>query len=87
MPLLQPGVSLRVCAWGALIEKPHNRYVLAKLGGVLLGTGLDRTTLQGQQTDDLTLLSKEQHEKRWCQFMRESTDLRLITHWDGTAPG
>lgn len=87
MPLLQPGVSLRLRAWGALIEKPHNRYVLAKVGGILLGTGLDRTNPRGRQTDDLTLLSKAQHEKRWRQFMRESTDLRLIAHWDGTAPG
>lgn len=86
LPLLQPGVTLRVRVWAPLVDRLHNRYVLTKVGGVMIGTGLDQAPPGSGHTDDLTLLSKEQLQKRWAQYARNSTDLRLLAHWDGTAP-
>jgi hypothetical protein len=79
LPLLQPGIPLRAFAWGEKVEKPHNRYVLTNIGGILVGTGLDTGRAAGH-TDDFALLSKEQHKARWTQYARDSADFRLITH-------
>lgn len=79
LPLLQPGIPLRAFAWSEKVEKPHNRYVLTNIGGVLIGTGLDSGRSAGH-TDDLTVLSKDQHKTRWAQYARDSSDFRLIAH-------
>ncbi len=79
LPLLQPGILLRAFAWSEKVEKPHNRYVLTNIGGILVGTGLDRGRGAGH-TDDLTVLSKEQHKARWALYARDSADFRLIAH-------
>lgn len=79
LPLLQPGIPLRAFAWSEKVEKPHNRYVLTNIGGILVGTGLDSGRAAGH-TDDLAILSKEQHKARWTQYARDSSDFRLILH-------
>ena len=48
-------------------EQFHNRYILTEFGGVNLGTGLDQSN--EFQTDDWHLLSKEQYNKRWKQYV------------------
>lgn len=79
-PLLQPGVSARVFAWagGSGGVLPHNRYVLTEVGSVALLTGLDRSRPGALQTDDLTVLSKEQHATRWTEYREGGTAYRLI---------
>ena len=79
VPMLAAGVRLRTFVWASLVDRIHNRYILTKLGGVMLGTGLDRSPSGAGHTDDLTLLSKDQHDKRWKQYVGNPSDLRLIT--------
>lgn len=77
LSLLHPGGQIDAFAWAERVERPHNRYVLSNIGGVLVPHGLDSAKSAGQ-TDDLRVLSKEQHRARWAQFDRASTELRLI---------
>lgn len=51
-------------------EKLHNRYVLTDIGGVSFGTGLD----QGKEgeTDDITLLNRDQYVRRWQQYASDT---------------
>ena len=49
-------------------EALHNRYILTDLGGVSFGYGLDDDDGEGGQTDDLTLMDREQYQKRWQQY-------------------
>jgi hypothetical protein len=79
-PLLEPGVAIRAFAWGQATTgvRMHNRYVLSEVGGIMLGTGLDRTLRGEPQTDDLTVLSKEQHAARWSEFSDGALVHRLI---------
>lgn len=78
-PILRPGVALRAFAWG---EGPtgvrmHNRYVLTEVGGIAVQHGLDRSGIAAE-TDDLTILSKEQFEQRASEHCAESALYRLI---------
>jgi|GEM_PF-1289383 len=79
-PLLHSRVSVRAFAWGQRSggAKMHNRYVLTELGGVAVQTGLDQSPRSGRETDDLTVLSKEQHEARWSQYREESITYPLL---------
>jgi len=79
-PLLKPGVTLRAFAWGESASgvKMHNRYVLAEIGGVAVQTGLDQSIRAPTQTDDLTILSSEQHAARWSEHSAEGTAYRPI---------
>ena len=47
-------------------EKLHNRYILTDLGGIAFGTGLDEGG--AGETDDVTLMDREQYDKRWSQY-------------------
>ena len=47
-------------------ERLHNRYILSDLGGVSFGYGLDEGN-EGE-TDDITLMEREQYEARWSQY-------------------
>ena len=47
-------------------EKLHNRYILTDLGGITFGTGLD-TGNEGE-TDDITLMDRDQYQLRWSQY-------------------
>ncbi len=47
-------------------EKLHNRYILTDLGGVAFGIGLDDGG-KGE-TDDVTLMNRDQYELRWSQY-------------------
>ena len=47
-------------------ERLHNRYILTDLGGVAFGTGLDEGD-EGE-TDDITLMDRDQYELRWSQY-------------------
>jgi hypothetical protein len=48
-------------------ERFHNRYLLTDLGGVQFPGGLDEGATG--ETDDLHLLSREQYQHRWAQFV------------------
>jgi hypothetical protein len=50
-------------------ERLHNRYVLTDLGGVLLGGRLD--VGGAGESDDLLLLTREQYEQRWSQYVAD----------------
>ena len=50
-------------------EQLHNRYILTELGGVSFGAGLDEKP--GAAFDDVFLLTRRQHEKRWGQYAAE----------------
>jgi hypothetical protein len=63
------GLSVRFLRWK---ERPgglrlHNRYILTEFGGVQLGHGLD----EGDEgdSDDMTLLDREQYQVRWSQYV------------------
>ena len=47
-------------------EQLHNRYILSDLGGVSFGYGLDEGN-EGE-TDDITLMDRDQYELRWSQY-------------------
>ena len=66
-PVLKRGTSLRVFTWseGVARAENHNRYVLSNVGGVSVPTGLDRARPAQIHTDDFTVLSREQHQRRW----------------------
>ena len=50
-------------------EQLHNRYILSELGGVSFGYGLDEGD-EGE-TDDITLMDRDQYELRWSQYSGE----------------
>jgi hypothetical protein len=54
----------------------HNRYVLTDLGGVTLGVGLD--VGQEGETDDLLLLPRDQHVRRWEQYAGNDGSFELV---------
>ena len=78
--VLQAGVVVRLFAWaeGPTGIRMHNRYVLSEVGGVAVQTGLDRGPRGTHQTDDLTILSREQHRERWTEYAPASTMYRLL---------
>jgi len=50
-------------------ERLHNRYILTDVGGVSLGIGLDAGG--PGETDDLSLLTRDQYALRWEQYVLE----------------
>lgn len=78
-PILRPGVAVRAFAWGEGQTgiRMHNRYVLTEVGGIAVQHGLDRSGIAAE-TDDLTILSKEQFEQRAAEHCAESALYRLI---------
>lgn len=90
-PLPQPHVTVQAFAWGMGSSgvKMHNRYVLTEVGGIAVQIGLDRNIRNTIQTDDFTVLSKEQHAVRLTEYRAESTVYRLLADRrfvGGTAP-
>ncbi|MBI1945022.1 MAG: hypothetical protein HYS27_04960 [Deltaproteobacteria bacterium] len=84
LPLLQQGVSLHGFVWGrsqAGVEM-HNRYVLSEVGGLAVQTGLDREIRNVPRTDDITVLSREQHAARWLEYSPTGTLHRLVAERD-----
>ena len=79
-PLLRPMVNVRAFAWaeGPGGVKLHNRYLLTEVGGIAVQTGLDQSTRGGRQTDDLTVLSREQHEARRAEYCVGAKTYRLL---------
>jgi hypothetical protein len=77
-PILRPRVTLRAFVWGEGLNgaRMHNRYVLTEVGGIAVQHGLDRSS--APETDDLTVLSKEQYEQRWAEYSAGSASYRLI---------
>lgn len=55
----------------------HNRYILNDIGGISLGHGLDISDKE-HTTDEITLLTKTNYEKRWRQFARD-TDFKIVS--------
>jgi hypothetical protein len=51
-------------------EKLHNRYILTDIGGITFSTGLDSGS--AGETDDISLLNREQYLKRWNQYCGEN---------------
>lgn len=74
-PLLRANVKLNAFAWGEATSglRMHNRYLLSEVGGIAIGTGLDQSQHGSRQTDDLTIMSKEQLEARWAEFSLQGT--------------
>lgn len=56
-------------------EKLHNRYILTNLGGVSFGVGLNAG--EEGETDDLTLLNRDQFAHRWQQYAGENAEFEL----------
>lgn len=85
-PILRPGVTVQAFAWGEHPRGPklHNRYVLTEVGGIAVQTGLDRSQRETGQTDDLTILSKEQYVARWSEYCAKGTVYRLISDFSFT---
>ena len=63
----------------------HNRYILADIGGVQFGVGLD----EGDQgtTDDITLLSADSYQRRVAEYSgpRHAFDLEGEVSIEGQA--
>lgn len=57
-------------------EKLHNRYVLTDIGGVSFGTGLDHG--KEGETDDITLLNRDQYVLRWYQYASDTPAFDLV---------
>lgn len=55
----------------------HNRYILNDIGGVSLGHGLDISDKE-HTTDEITLLTRNNYEKRWRQFARD-TNFKIVS--------
>lgn len=84
-PLLPPGWSMRVAAVNALSsrgEDVHNRYILTNFGGIVFGVGLNSGAATA--ADDLSVMSREQYERRWKQYAGKTADFAVtITEDDG----
>jgi hypothetical protein len=71
--------SIRFLVWSENgKEKLHNRYVLTNLGSVAVQAGLDEGPARSTHTDDLTVLSRDQHLKRWSQYSTPPTAFKLV---------
>jgi len=46
--------------------KPHNRYLLTDIGGILSGSGFSES--QDQPNDDFTLLGEKAYQHRWNEY-------------------
>jgi hypothetical protein len=57
-------------------EKLHNRYILTDIGGVQFATGLDDG--KDGETDDVTILSRDQYELRWAQYASENPIFKIM---------
>lgn len=76
---LQPGVLLKVFVWQENAgDKLHNRYVLSDIGSVCLPAGLDQARRGQAHTDDILLLSREQHVCRWGQYCEGSNAFQSV---------
>ena len=60
---------------GSRGEKLHNRYILTDLGGIVFGVGLDSGS--AKEADDLSVMSREQYEKRWEQYAGPSPEFSV----------
>ncbi|MFZ4857198.1 MAG: hypothetical protein ACOYL3_12455 [Desulfuromonadaceae bacterium] len=57
-------------------EKLHNRYILTDIGGVQFATGLDDGS--EFETDDVTILSRQQYDLRWTQYASDNLAFDII---------
>jgi hypothetical protein len=75
--LIPTGLNVEFKRWKQRqgYEKLHNRYILTNLGGVSFGVGLN--TGEEGESDDLTLLARDQYMKRWEQYARENGEFEL----------
>ncbi|RKG84395.1 hypothetical protein D7W82_22500 [Corallococcus sp. CA049B] len=77
--LLGHRTSFRFLVWSENgKEKLHNRYLLTNLGSVAVQSGLDEGPPRSTHTDDLTVLSRDQHLKRWSQYSTPPTAFKLV---------
>ncbi|MDF1666226.1 MAG: hypothetical protein P1V97_31010 [Planctomycetota bacterium] len=67
--LLPKGLTVEVKRWKARVGSDvlHNRYLLTDIGGICLGNGFSEG--KSGSTDDLAVLSREQYELRWEQYV------------------
>lgn len=81
-PLVNRAVRVQACVWaqGPAGVRMHNRYVLTEVGGVAIQTGLDRAPAGSRQTDDLTVLSKEQLALRLQEYSPAGVAFRRVSH-------
>jgi hypothetical protein len=75
--LIPHGNSVRIVVWREKLrgQKLHNRYLLTDIGSVSFGIGLDcneesfNPTVSQSQTDDISCLSADLQDKRWCEYI------------------
>jgi hypothetical protein len=82
---LPAGIAIKVVRWKREggTDQVHNRYVLTDLGGVFLGTGIDRSDkTRPNETDDLSLLTPEQYRRRWAQYVDKDGTLEVAEELD-----
>lgn len=81
------GMPVEVMLWQEQkdqAERLHNRYFLTNLGGLSFGIGLDTPSKHGDekiQNDDIFILTKEQHQKRYNQYRKDSVDFELLANF------
>ena len=65
------GLSVKFRRWTTRLagETLHNRYILTDLGGLIFSHGLDEG--EPGETDDVTLMNKDQYRRRWEQYAGE----------------
>lgn len=70
--LLPAGMQLKIGFWSQRAggEEIHNRYILTDRGGVKFGNSLREG--DAGTTDDINLLSEEQHRLRFSQYVGPS---------------
>jgi hypothetical protein len=82
------GMRLRVACLGQRPggEKLHNRYILTDVGGVKFGVGLDEHSASGSEneTDDISLLSRELYVRRWEQYAGSALAFDLVESFEVT---
>lgn len=74
--IIPRGHSVHVVVWRERMrgQKLHNRYLLTDIGSVSFGIGLDcneesfNPNMPQAQTDDISCLSEEHQDKRWCDY-------------------
>lgn len=86
--IIPRGLTVKVVIWKERLrgQKLHNRYLLTDIGSVSFGTGLDcnhesfhRIEPQGQ-SDDISCLSADAHNKRWSEYVSSPAFEQAFPH-------
>ena len=78
--ILDRGIQVEL--WGHTKGRMHNRYVLAPLGGIAFGAGLDIAGEDAAPTDEVILLEESLRAELWNEY----ADGESIGTWPATSP-